>query len=131
MTHHSDTPDVRPLDEDSIFEEEVLEPEEEGYEDDEKPDAEFEQGEFEQGDALANERDESSLENGSSDEEQPQARSLLEELDRQQDDVLQQLDDLNDKIEQLLEEHTGKRNAQGLDEDLNAAEQPAEHRDAA
>ncbi len=37
------------------------------------------------------------------------ARSLLEELEARQDQVLQQLEDLNDRIERLLREHTAGR----------------------
>lgn len=38
----------------------------------------------------------------------PAAPSLLEELDARQDDVLQQLDDLNQRVEALLRAHGAK-----------------------
>jgi hypothetical protein len=41
----------------------------------------------------------------------PEETSLLAELDRRQNDVLRQLDDLNDRVERLLEECLAARNA--------------------
>jgi hypothetical protein len=44
--------------------------------------------------------------------ELPQESSLLVELDRRQNDVLAQLDELNDKVERLLQECLTARSAE-------------------
>ena len=41
----------------------------------------------------------------------PQETSLIVELDRRQNEVLAQLDELNDKVERLLSECLSTRNA--------------------
>jgi hypothetical protein len=43
----------------------------------------------------------------------PHRPSLLEELDARQDEVLQQLDELNRRIEQLLQEHGARLRRSG------------------
>jgi hypothetical protein len=42
----------------------------------------------------------------------PQETSLLAELDRRQDEVLAQLNELNERVERLLEESLAARNAE-------------------
>jgi hypothetical protein len=44
--------------------------------------------------------------------ELPKETTLLEELDRRQNDVLTQLDELNDKVERLLHECLTARSAE-------------------
>jgi hypothetical protein len=39
------------------------------------------------------------------------ARSLLEDLEARQDEVIRQLDELNERLEQLLKEHASGRQA--------------------
>jgi hypothetical protein len=52
--------------------------------------------------------------------ETPKPGSLLEELDRRQDEVLEQLDDLNLKIEALLNEWLVTRAQVGSDASVSA-----------